>query len=254
MHVPERKPVSVSVLNTIQAVAADITFGPGGAFTVTDLGEVIKLGDGEAFAATAFAAGTASVKEYNLAAVSLTAETVYTMIVNVDHPENPEPDESLNRSYTVSSGTTVPTADELRDLFIARINLDTNRKVEPASGGAGIVELTLNDIDIGDFNVPTSPAGTVEAVTTPFVAKAGTPAQVELLAPGQSSATATYKEYELQYRRFARNNAISGAFTHQLERVLIFADTGATNFAAFDTEMLAIMAGTHTPVADYLGV
>jgi len=189
-----------------------------------------------------------------MALVSLVEDDTYTIKVNVDHPTTDEPDEARNRAYTVSSGTAAPTADELRDLFIERINLDANRKVDADSGGAGLVRLTLIDVVIGDFNVPESPAGTVEVIVTPFVAAAGTPALVELLAPNQTSVTATYKEYELSYRKFARNNAISGAFTHQLERVLIFADTGAANFAAFDTEMLAIMAGTHTPVADYLGV
>ena len=254
MHVPERTPVSVAILNVIQAAAADIIFGPGGLFTVTDLGEEIKLTDGREFNTTAFSAGVLSEKDYDLAAITLTADTQFTITVKVDHPSDPEPLESQERSYTVSSGSTVPTADEIRDLFIDRVNQDTNRKVDATDGGAGIVTLTLRELNEGDFITIASPAGTVEVVVTAFVEPAGTFALVDAFSPGNASVTATYKTYELVYRRFARNNAISGAFTHQDERVLIFADTGAANFAAFDTEILAIFAGTHTPVADYVGV
>ena len=38
------------------------------------------------------------------------------------------------------------------------------------------------------------------------------------------------------------------------EYVYIFADSLATNYAAFNTELLAVLGGTHTPVADYLGM
>ncbi len=36
--------------------------------------------------------------------------------------------------------------------------------------------------------------------------------------------------------------------------VYIFADETLANFAAFEVELLAVLGGTHTPIADYLGI
>lgn len=256
------KATQVVVLNTIQALAADLVLA-GGKLTLNDgsvdLSTPVKLSDGTDFTATNYSAGVASVKEYDLTAVSLTAQSNYRMEVSLPIQANvagnvtAEANELTNiREYVVWFDA-APTADELRDAFIDRINNDTSAKVTAASGGAGIVELTLDDVDDCDFTV-VAPAGTVETVTTPYTEPAGTPAIVEELAPALVSQTATYRTYELSYEELSANGLISGGKVFFPKKLIVFADEGATNFAAFDTEITAIMDGTHTPVADYLGV
>lgn len=255
----EKKPIAVTVLNAVAAAAADITLA-GGKLTVTNLGEEVNLSDATSYEYSAYALGTASVKEYDFALVSFLANHQYRFAVVVPeyiafHGGGQEANELIPiREYVVWTGGTVPTADSLRDDFITRINLDPNSNVSAASGGAGIIELTLtNTLEQGDFNVE-APAGTAENITTPFVAPSGTPAQVEVLAPGQSSATAEYDTYRITFNKLRKHNGVSGGFALFSEDVKIFLDSLDIDAGAFVTEMDAVLDGTHTPVADYLGV
>ena len=259
----EIKATQVVVLNTIQAAAADLIFS-GGKLKLNDgtndLSEDVKLTDATQFVATAYAAGTPSVKDYDFAGVALLANSQYRFAViipefaNVAGNVSAEADELIPiREYVFWTGSAVPTANDIRDGFIQQIALDPNAKVTPSSGGAGVMTLALNDVNDCDFDVEV-PAGTIETVITPYVEPAGTPAIVEALAPTKSSAGAQYKTYELAYEALSKNGLISGGKVFFPETLVVFADTLAANFAAFDTEMLAITGGTHTPVADYLGV
>jgi hypothetical protein len=47
---------------------------------------------------------------------------------------------------------------------------------------------------------------------------------------------------------------VSGGKVHYPEFIYIFADELAANFAAMETELDAVLGGTHTPEADYLGI
>lgn len=251
------RPISLTVLDTVQAAAADITFG-GGKLEVTGLGEVIDLSDATDYSFDAYAAGTASIKEYDLAGVSLVAGITYRLAVVVDghvdfHGGGKEANELIPiREYVVSAGASAPTADELRDLFIQRINEDPNALVTAASGGAGVVELTLDSVDEGDFRVE-SPAGTVEAVTTPFVAPAGTP-EVVTENGGNPNPAGAYDTYTIFYNDKRRHNGVSGGLVEYPEFVKIYLESTDGDTAAFETAMDAILDGTHTPVSDYLGV
>lgn len=264
------KPTDVAVLNTIQAVAADVVLA-GGKLQLNDgsvdlLSDSVIISDGIAVVKSAYAAGTASVKEYDLAGVSLTANSQYVMSVEVpkvagfnnvlvsngNHGRNEASELLRIRSYTVWVGS-APTADELKTLFIDRINLDASTRVTAASGGSGVVELTLNDVNDGDFST-TAPAGAVEAVTTPYVAPAGTPALVEADAPSASSATGQYTTWKITLNRLRNHNGVSGGKVYFTEETRVYADATATNYAAFATEMDAVLDGTHAPAADYLGL
>lgn len=254
-------PKEVAVLNTIQAAAADSVLS-GGKYNLNDgsvdLTTPIKLSDATSSEKIAYAAGTASVKDYDYAGVALLADHQYRVAVVV--PSNAavsgsvssEADEIIPiREYVIWTGGTAPaSASDLVDLLVARINLDSGAKVT-ASNAGGSLRLTLDDVATGDFRTESDGA---ETVTTPYVAPAGTPAIVEALAPTKSSPTATYTTWRIDFSDFLRNNAVSGGAVAFPAHILIFADTGATNYAAFEMEIDAVLAGTHTPVADYLGV
>ena len=264
------KPSDVAVLNTIQAAAADVVLS-GGKLQLNDgsvdlLTDSVKISDALAVVKTAYAAGTASVKEYDLAGVALAANTQYVMSVEVPQVAGfnnvqvsngnfgrNEANELIRiRTYVVWVGA-APTANELRDLFIARINDDAGARVTAASGGAGVVELTLDDVNDGDFSTE-APAGAAESVTTPYVAPSGTPALVNADSPNAASATGQYSTWSISLLRARRHNNVGGGNAFFEEVTRIYADEGATNFAAFETELDAVLAGTHTPASDYLGV
>ena len=255
-------PKEVVVLNTIQAAAADSVLD-GGKHNINDgsvdLSTAKKLVDGLSFTATAYAAGTLSAKEVDFAAVSLTVNTQYRLAVIVPDAVDfngggAEANELIPiREYIVWAGTVAYTAATLKTAFIARINADSGRKVNATDGGAGVLDLTLIALGEGDFTTE-QPVGAVAAVNTPFVAPSGTPTIVEALAPTLSSPTATYTTYRFAYNELSKRGVASGGQAIFDQFMYIFADAGAANYAAFNTELLAVFAGTHTPVADYLGV
>ena len=157
------------------------------------------------------------------------------------------------REYVVTSGTSAPTANALRDLFIARINADAGKRVTAASGGAGTVQLTQDVLSDGAFTM-TSASGAVIATGTPHVAPAGTPAVVNADYPNQGAAAGTYTTYEIDFVNFKRSNVVSGALVGYPEFIRVYVLLGQSHYAAFITAIDAELGGTHTPVSDYLGI
>lgn len=252
-----QKPLDVVVLNTILATAGDLSLA-GGKMDVTNLGEAIKIADGVSSTKTAYAAGTLSIKSYNMTGATIADNAIYRLTVSVAKANtvsgtgSSEADQiNAVREYTVSTEAGA-TATKLKLLFEARINADPQATVT-AAGSTSTLELTLKELGGGDFSV-VAPSGVGESVGAAFVAPAGTPAIVEACAPSQSSPTATYTTWTIVYNRNSRHYAVGGAYVQNTVYVDIFADSTATNYAAFVTEIDKILAGTHTPVGDYLGI
>lgn len=246
------KPFEVAVLNTIQASAADAVLASG-KFTLND-GSVdlltnVELTDAVSYAATAYAAGTAEIATMTVNTATNSSE--YSFSINFLDSTDPNPLLRL-RTYKVWSDATA-TVTEIAAAFVAAITADSAAKVT-ATNSSGVITITQTDAADGDLSFPVNTGDMTAATTTPHVAPAGTPAIVEVDFPGASSPTATYTTYDVVVRLFRRNNRISGAFTHQEVIVRFYADAGATNYAAFNTEIGAIFGGTHTPASDYLGV
>ena len=80
MSLTTKKPISLTVLDAVQAAAADITFA-GGNLEVTGLGQIVPITDAYDSSYAAYAVGTASVKEYNFASVTLLANKTYRFAV-----------------------------------------------------------------------------------------------------------------------------------------------------------------------------
>ena len=181
-----QKPLDVVVLNTILATAGDLSLA-GGKMDVTNLGEAIKIADGVSSTKTAYAAGTLSIKSYNIS-IAVAENTIYRLTVSVAKANtvsgtgSAEADQvNAVREYTVSTGVGASaTAAGLKILFEDRINADPQARVTAAGSGVNL-ELTLKELDGGDFSVVTH-AGIIETVGTAFVAPAGTPAIVEACA------------------------------------------------------------------------
>jgi len=256
------KPKDLAVLNTIQAAAADVVLA-GGKLQLNDgavdlLSDAIKIVDGEGYTKTAYSAGVASVKDVDFAGGPLLALSQYRLAVEIPgridfNGGGKEANQLIAiREYIVWTDGAVPTAASLAADFMAQVNLDAAADVT-ATVVANKLRLTLDSVDEGDF-FPSVESGATITEPTPYVAPAGTPAIVEALAPTQSSPTATYTTYKIDYKHFYKHNGVGGMESRKDEYVYIFADAGAANYAAFDTELLAVLGGTHTPIADYLGM
>jgi len=81
----------------------------------------------------------------------------------------------------------------------------------------------------------------------------GTPQEVATLTNNPSITTGQFRRYIFNYNGYSANSMISGERISQVLGVL-FVDETATNFAAFDTAIKSIPAGTWSPSTAYLGV
>jgi hypothetical protein len=255
------KPKDLAVLNVIQALAADVVLS-GGDFKLNDgsedILEPIKLTDGISYNKTPYALGTPSIKDVDFAAGPLLAYSQYRLAVEIPgridfNGGGQEANQLIAiKEYIVWTGVTAPTATSLATDFVAQINLYGESDVTASLNGAEL-RLTLNDVAEGDF-FPSVESGATITDITPYVAPSGTPAIVEALAPTQSSPTAEYTTYQIDYKQYYKHNGVGGMEARKDAYVLIFADENATNFAAFELELLAVLGGSHTPVSDYLGI
>lgn len=258
-----KKSVFVSVLAAAVAADADLT---GGKLTVTGLPS-INLKDAISYVKTAFNAGTASVKTVDFTTANLAAEGYYRLEVKVpgriDFPNasatnTGQESNDLNaiREYNWGAGATAPTAANVADAIKARIDADPYAKVSAASA-AGVLTLTLLNVEEGDFDLKVTgyAEGAGLAVTTPYVAVTGTPAQVEVEAgSGTAIAGGEYTAWEIVYDRQIRNGNISGLKAGLETIAIVYAEENAAAFGAFETAIDAMLDGTHLPVADYLGI
>jgi hypothetical protein len=252
------------VLNAFQAAAADLALA-GGKMSCTGL-EPLKLSDGISKAITAYAAGTASISDVDFTAASLGAVTNYQLSVEFpDASEFPNGGQNANqlsriRSYNWSAGTTAPSAQDVAEAIRDMINNDLYSKVT-ATAAAGVLTITQKATSLANFDGPIvinvgGAQGATLAYTTPYVSPAGTPTVLERekVPVAQISAAGQYKKYDITYRKLTTRGVANGAKAFIEVRAVIYANTLGANYAAFNTELLAILAGTHTPVADYLGI
>ena len=254
-----KKPIDVAVLNSVAALAADVSLS-GNKFSITGLGREINLDQIDVVEVEGYAAGTASVKNIDFTGVTLLANHQYRVAVKVPgkiafHGGGQEANQLIPiREYVIYSGTSAPTASALAQLFVDRINADLGADVSATLQAGDILQLTLtNDLEQGDFFTE-EPDGATTAVVTPFVAPAGTPEIVEALAPGKSSASAQYDTYTISFRDKHRHNGVTGGLVEFPEDVKIFINTLDGDSVALEVEMDAIFDGSHTPASDYLGV
>jgi hypothetical protein len=242
------------ILSTVAAVAADLTFTTGLA-SITGQGVPIEQAQITEWRKDAYAAGTASDKSYDLSSgPTLQANTKYELKVVTPDLEGDTPKE---RSWFYWSGDSAPTAADLVDAFVAAINGDNEALVTAVDATASI-QLTLDDVATGDFNVrfyrddvQEIPAPTVN---TPYVAPQGTPALVaEATGDANVSSTGQFTRYEVDWLRRTRHNEVNGAYVYQKVTTALFIDETDGDAAALITAIDDVFDGTHATVADFLG-
>lgn len=250
---------SVTVMNTPVA-ANDVDLDKGTLTIDGDAGGlVIRACDLLAFDQTDFTAGTPHAVDVDLTGVTLAANQIYSLTVFAPNIKNffggGQETGAIyqTRTYNVSSGSSAPSASDLRDLFIDAIAADPGAYFAAASGGAGIVEITALSADAGALEI-TAPAGATVADATAFVAPVGT--EAEVLAYGISPAVAEaagYDRYIIKHRKFTRSNAVSGLQCVAPVISLVYLKQDDAGTGATVTKITSILNGSYTPVADYLG-
>lgn len=253
-----RKAHYATVLNTIQATAADVDLATG-VITMTGLPD-LPMKDLRKYSKRAYTAGVASVKTVNVGAgVSLVAGAEYTLEVKALGSGE------VRKYYAFAEPDAALTANELAAELNTRIGqeLAENRIVTSTVSGSTLT-LTLADLADGDFDVTlterSAPQNPTLTVTTPFTAPAGTPALVSGAtgfvtgaANGQVASAGEYTTYEILMHEPKPHNEVQGQNVGFTKRVLIALEENAANFAALETALDAILDGTAT-AADYNGI
>jgi hypothetical protein len=237
-----------SILEAVQASAADVTFSAG-VVTITGLTPFV-WGNVDRCRKKSYSAGVASDKSYDLdPGLSKLANTEYSLRVVIP--------EYSDRTYYTWSGDTAPTAAELVDAFVAKINADENGVVTATDAGDDI-QLVMDTVGNGDFRVEVSRSGIIEAVAetvnTAYTAPQGTPALAasETGASGVSDA-AQFTRYEIDTKLPMRTDRVNGnEVLRPVTYALYINEVDATDATALIAALDAIIAGTDT-AAKYLG-
>lgn len=163
----------------------------------------------------------------------------------------------VTRTYTVYTNAApvgASFAEDLADLFAARITADTKAYFS-ATAATGVLSLAALSAEAGPLEVSTTAGGLLagdisDAVA--WVSPVGTVSEVEaelnIAAPG-----AGYGRFVLEFRKPIRHNAVKGLQAIKEEKFVFYMDKDDAGFAAAQALLESILDGTYTPVADYLG-
>jgi hypothetical protein len=221
----------VKIFNTPALTDAVVT---GQKAVITSLQD-IEIDKVVSFVATAYAAGTAPVKDVDLAAVAVQNLAQYRMDIYLLDGLG------TKRTYFYNSDATATTA-EIKAGFIAQINADTGRHVNATSGAGDKIRLTAIAVTY-DINI-IDPSGIVITVITPHVAPAGTFAIAEEFDSVNAAAAANYKTFEIVERRRERSGAVGGAFVSNEKRTVIFVEETHGGFAALNARLLQMFSNS----------
>ena len=251
---------SALILNTPVA-ATDVVLASGLLSIKDESGAValkIKASDLLGFRYTPNAAGTANVVDVALAAVSMLNNNNYVLTVYAPNVQNffgggKETGATYQaRTYEVGVDGTATTA-ELATLFAARINADVNAYFSAVVTGGTTVRITADNAGFGALIVK-APAGAVITDATAWVSPEGTPAQVLSQVNIATYVTAAgYQTYEIMYRKSIKHNIVNGLEVVKPVTALVYMNTADAGTVATVSKLSAILAGTYSPVADYLG-
>jgi hypothetical protein len=258
---PKKGYDQVVVLNT--PLATDAVLATGVLTLKDEAGNnaiVVKISDITGYSANAYAAGTANVRTIDFAAVTLVANTAYSLTIDFPNVVNfflggrETKAVYTTRTYVVSVDAT-PTVGELRDAFKAAIDADLKSGVTTSTTSGTNLRLTATSVDAGNILL-TLPTGATNTNTTPYVEPVGTASEV-LIQTNNSSVVlpaGQYKRYILRFRKYIKHNSIPGLDAAKEILAVVYANTGGgAGYTAYDTRLTTVLDGTYTPVADYLG-
>lgn len=254
---------SALLLNTPVA-ATDVVLATGLLSIKDESGSValtIKASDLINFNYDAYAAGTANIVDVDLTGVTMVANGVYTLTIYAPYVQNffGGGQESgaiyQTRTYTVSLGGTIavpPTAQDLRDAFVTRINADVNAYFSAAGVAGDIVRITADNAGFGPLNIE-APAGSTVTDNVAWVSPVGSSDEVLQYIPNAALVSGTYNRYVITYRKFIRHNIVNGLQVAKPVQAIVYLKSTDAGTAATVTKLTSILNGSYATVADYLG-
>ena len=249
---------SVTVMNTPDA-ANDVDLDAGTITLTGDAGGlVIRACDLLAFDQTDFTAGTAHSVDVDLTGITAVDNRIYSLtvfapnVINFFGGGRETGAIYQTRTYNISSDNTASVA-EIQAAFVAAIAADPGAYFTASAEAGDVVRITALSAEAGALEI-TAPAGATLSDNAAFVAPVGAESEVEAygISPAVADA-AGYDRYIIKHRKFTRSNAVSGlqCVAPVISLVYLKQDDAGTGAAV--TAITAILDGSHTPVADYLG-
>lgn len=240
------KTIDVGVVNVFQAAGADAVILKGevslSATTATNNPGVGSIGGVEyasltSYSKTAYAAGTASVKDIEYNGVALTAGVQNT--VTITH-------NGVTNTFSVISATAWADAEAVVDALVEKINqAGSNVQYTAAKITTDNLQITLAAAGVanGDFELSSNTGGAINE-STAYEAPSGSEDEVNKASVGSAVSGGQYTKYSLVWDKLVSHNAISGLKAYRTVETLIYAEEGGTNFADFEKYMDAYLAGS----------
>lgn len=216
---------------------------------------------GVEYTKTAYAAGTAFAKTFTFPATP-TPSTPYTITMffpnAVAFPTGGQEENALFKveTYTVYTAASGETGTTLAQKFEDRIDANAYSRMTAANVGAVLTvtqkaaSLAIGD---GDSVNSTANADVTLGTTTPYVAPSGTATIVNQIAGDNSATASQYTTYDILCYNPTTNPIVNGQYALAKTRFVIFINDAEADYAAAETLIDAILAGTHT-AALYLGI
>lgn len=221
------------VLDTIAAAGADIDMKRG-FITIDGLGTIIDVNNVLNVNQQVYAAGTASVKTYDLSGLTYSADKRYRVVLR-------QPQSGYEKSYAYLVDS--PSAADFVDKLVADINADAGAIVT-AVDATNSIQLTLDNVIVngvaqGDFYldvlVDEADQAVAPSVGTAYVAPNGVPAMVNAeIGENVADAAGTYSRFIVEFLDKVQCGPSAGRWDFVKKKVGIYVDENAANFAGFD--------------------
>lgn len=230
---------------------------------------VVKMGEITGWKYDDYAAGTANEIDVDFTTATLLANSVYSISLKLPYLVNffgggahatadAQQSDAIytSRTYKVYTGAAPIGANFAEDVANAMrdaINADLYAAFS-ATAAAGVLTVTADSASAGAFisNVSNAPGATVSDAT-PWVSPLGTPDEVKDYVSSDLVSGAGYDRYVIEYNKFIRHNAVKGLEVVKPAIFVLFVDKDNAGNATFVAGLTAMLDGSHTPPADYLG-
>lgn len=248
---------TVTVANSPSASTYDIESG-----TITFSGDagglVVRACDLLSFEQLDFRAGTAHSVDVDLTAITLVNNRIYSLtvfapnVINFFGGGRETGAIYQTRTYNISSDNTATVA-EIQAAFVAAIAADPGAYFTASAEAGDVVRITALSAEAGALEI-TAPAGATLSDNAAFQAPVGSKSEVEAygISPAVADA-AGYDRFIIKHRKFTRSNAVSGLQCVAPVVSLVYIKQDEAGAPATNSAITAILDGSHTPVADYLG-
>jgi hypothetical protein len=264
----EKLPVlDTLVLNTVAATAGDVSLAKG-IIAFAGLGTAIPLKDLESgtgitpYRVRAYSAGVAQVSTITIGLSAITTGKVYTFQIFKNALFKPSLENNENNMYegvetyavqAVTGDTNATIATKFQTLIASAFAKGAS--YVNATVATATITLTAKDAYATFQVVASYDTSLISAFATTTANTPPSGSYEEVVRYNKSAVSGnTYTAYEFTMWKWYDGQELNhSGGTKRLGRILVFANSASANLAALTTQVNAIIGGTATPVANYLG-